>query len=187
METTCNRPKARERRPPRRSDAELDSQGFRPNVGIIIANPRGQLFWARRLGQQSWQFPQGGIQHGENPEEALYRELYEEVGLESGDVEVIACTRRWLRYRIPDRLIRNHRQKFVGQKQKWFLLRMRAEDASVQVDHGPRPEFDHWRWVSYWYPLSRVVDFKREVYRSALDELSSPLWQHIRTEQRSNR
>ena len=155
----------------------IDSEGFRPNVGIILANDAGQLLWARRVGgRDAWQFPQGGIQRGESPEQALYRELQEEVGLEPDHVEILAATRGWLRYRLPKRFIRKGQNPpCIGQKQKWFLLRMLAEDKAVRLDLNDKPEFDHWQWVSYWYPLDQVVSFKREVYRRALKELVQPL------------
>ncbi len=153
----------------------IDAEGFRPNVGIILANDQGRLLWARRVGQDAWQFPQGGIAEGESPEDALYRELMEEVGLGPDAVRVMGCTRGWLRYRLPRRYIRKGQKPLcIGQKQKWFLLHMLADDEAVRVDHHPKPEFDHWRWVSYWYPLSQVIAFKREVYRSALKELVQP-------------
>ncbi len=151
----------------------IDSDGFRPNVGIVIANECGQVLWARRVGQDAWQFPQGGINDGESPEQALFRELYEEVGLEEQDVEILACTRGWLRYRLPQRLIRHgNRPVCIGQKQKWFLLRMRGSESKISFDCGHKPEFDYWQWVSYWYPLGQVVSFKREVYRRAMKELA---------------
>lgn len=164
-----------------RSRDEIDASGYRPNVGIILANPLGQLFWARRIGrQEAWQFPQGGIQRGESPEQALFRELHEEIGLEPNDVRILACTYGWLHYRLPKRLVRNQPDShFVGQKQKWFLLMMQSEESRVRVDHSRHPEFSQWRWVSYWHPLSRVVEFKREVYRRALHELSQPLAEHL--------
>jgi putative (di)nucleoside polyphosphate hydrolase len=156
-------------------DSVIDADGFRPNVGIILANDQGRLLWARRVGQDAWQFPQGGIAEGESPEDALYRELMEEVGLGPDAVRVMGCTRGWLRYRLPKRYIRKGQKPLcIGQKQKWFLLHMLADDDAVTVDHHPKPEFDHWRWVSYWYPLTQVISFKREVYRSALKELASP-------------
>ncbi|MGO2131395.1 MAG: RNA pyrophosphohydrolase [Halomonas sp.] len=155
----------------------IDADGFRPNVGIIIANDQGQLLWARRVGQNAWQFPQGGINASETPKQALFRELQEEIGLTADDVEVLACTRGWLRYRLPRRMVRTHsRPVCIGQKQKWFLLRIRCHDDRVCVSSGSaKPEFDGWRWVSYWYPLGQVVSFKREVYRCALRELSPRL------------
>ena len=154
----------------------VDADGFRPNVGIVVANDCGQVLWARRIGQDAWQFPQGGINHQESAEEALYRELNEEVGLNPEAVEILACTNGWLRYRLPKRLRRhNSSPEFLGQKQKWFLLRMLGRDEDVCVHQGDKPEFDHWRWVSYWYPVGQVVAFKRDVYRRALRELAPRL------------
>lgn len=153
----------------------VDAEGFRPNVGIILANPRGELLWARRVGgMDAWQFPQGGIQEQEDPETALFRELHEEIGLGPDDVRILGCTRDWLRYRLPPRLIRRNKTPLcIGQKQKWFFLQMLGDESRIQFDNGSEPpEFDHWLWVNYWYPLSRVVPFKREVYRSALKELA---------------
>ncbi len=138
-----------------------------------MANNLGQVLWARRVGQQdAWQFPQGGIKDRESPEEALYRELKEEVGLMPEAVEIVGSTRGWLRYKLPRRLLRQNNSSFVGQKQRWFLLRMLAEDDAVSFDHSPTPEFDFWQWVSYWYPLGQVVPFKRDVYRRAMKELA---------------
>ena len=152
----------------------IDSEGFRPNVGIVLADARGRVLWARRVGQEAWQFPQGGINDDETPEQALYRELEEEVGLSATDVSIVGCTRGWLRYRLPQRLLRRDSKPLcIGQKQKWFLLHMLAQDKDVTFDQGPKPEFDQWRWVSYWYPLGQVVPFKREVYRRAMKELAS--------------
>lgn len=153
----------------------IDSDGFRPNVGIILTNELGQVLWARRVGgQDAWQFPQGGINPHETPEQALYRELGEEVGLSERDVSVLGCTRGWLRYRLPHRLIRHNSQPLcIGQKQKWFLLKMRESDNRITLENGGRAEFDDWRWVSYWYPLGKVVAFKRDVYRRALKELAT--------------
>jgi putative (di)nucleoside polyphosphate hydrolase len=106
----------------------------------------------------------------------MYRELWEEVGLTPEAVQVMACTRGWLRYRLPRRMLRhNATPRFVGQKQKWFLLRMLAPDERVCVAASEKPEFDFWRWVSYWYPLGQVVSFKRDVYRRALVELATRL------------
>ena len=151
----------------------IDSEGYRLNVGIILCNAEGRLFWARRIGQHSWQFPQGGIRRDESPEQAMFRELAEEVGLRPEHVQVIGSTRGWLRYRLPKRLIRESCQQVcIGQKQIWFLLRMRCNEEAVQLDLSERPEFDHWQWVDYWYPLRAVVPFKRHVYWRALHELA---------------
>ncbi len=151
----------------------IDDQGYRPNVGIIICNDVGQVLWAKRIGQDAWQFPQGGTKQGESPEHALYRELQEEVGLAKSDVQILGCTRGWLRYRLPKRMIRQGKQPVcVGQKQKWYLLKLVSGDASIKVDANEKPEFDGWNWVSYWFPLGEVVAFKRDVYRRAMTELS---------------
>jgi len=153
----------------------IDSDGYRPNVGIIVANQAGQVLWAKRCGQDAWQFPQGGINSGESAEDALYRELDEEVGLQPEQVQIIGSTHGWLRYRLPKRLLRNNSKSFVGQKQKWYLLKMLAEDEAVRFDHSGTPEFDCWNWVSYWYPLGQVVPFKKDVYRRAMKELAPGL------------
>jgi len=158
----------------------IDSKGFRPNVGIIICNSRGQLLWAKRIGQDAWQFPQGGIRHGERLQHALYRELKEEVGLGPEDVEIISATKGWLYYQLPKNLIRQHSNPVcIGQKQKWYLLALRAPEAKIDLVTNGTPEFDDWQWVSFWYPLSQVIDFKREVYRQALKELVVPMNQFI--------
>lgn len=155
----------------------IDSKGFRANVGIIICNRKGQVLWAKRIGQDAWQFPQGGIHDGERVRQAMYRELKEEVGLEPRDVHVIASTRRWLRYELPRQFIRQRSSPVcIGQKQKWFLLGLRGEDSRITLSNQHMtPEFDDWRWVSFWYPLGQVIEFKREVYRQALKELVGPL------------
>jgi putative (di)nucleoside polyphosphate hydrolase len=151
----------------------IDADGFRPNVGIILTNSRGELLWARRVGgQDAWQFPQGGIKQNESAEQALYRELEEEVGLRPADVEILGVTRGWLRYRLPSRYVRQQQPVCIGQKQKWFLLRFLGADEQINPALNATPEFDHWRWVSYWYPVNNVVAFKRDVYRRALRELS---------------
>lgn len=150
----------------------IDEYGYRPNVGMIICNAHDQVFWARRYGRDGWQFPQGGIHAHESPEQALYRELQEEVGLAAHHVSVIARTRDWLRYDIPEQFLRAPRSdSFRGQKQIWFLLRFLGAENQVCLDAGPRPEFDDWRWVDYWTPLQEIVEFKREVYQQALVEL----------------
>jgi putative (di)nucleoside polyphosphate hydrolase len=151
----------------------LDKEGYRPNVGIILLNQRNEVFWGKRVKQHSWQFPQGGIKHGESPEQAMFRELYEEIGLKPEQVKIVARTREWLRYDVPDQWIRRDlRGNYRGQKQIWFLLRMMGRDCDVCLRRSEKPEFDAWRWHEYWIPLEAVIEFKRDVYQQALSELS---------------
>jgi len=151
----------------------LDRDGFRPNVGIILLNQKNQVFWGKRIRTHSWQFPQGGIDRGENPEQAMFRELHEEVGLKPEQVRIVARTRDWLRYEVPDRYIRRESRGFYkGQKQIWFLLQLVAPDWELNLRATDHPEFDAWRWNDYWVPLDVVVEFKRGVYEMALSELA---------------
>ena len=151
----------------------LDRDGFRPNVGIILLNHKSQVFWGKRIRTHSWQFPQGGIDRGENPEQAMFRELHEEVGLMPQHVRVLARTRDWLRYEVPDRFIRRDaRGHYKGQKQIWFLLQLVGHDWDLNLRATDHPEFDAWRWNDYWVPLDVVVEFKRGVYEMALLELA---------------
>jgi putative (di)nucleoside polyphosphate hydrolase len=162
----------------------IDTEGFRANVGIIICNKSGQVFWARRYGQHSWQFPQGGIDKGETAEEAMFRELNEEVGLTQKDVKIEAVSRNWLRYKLPKRLVRKGTDPVcIGQKQKWFLLSLTCNESAVDLTAFGHPEFDDWRWVSYWYPIRNVVSFKRDVYRRAMKEFVTVVMPSIKSQQ----
>lgn len=147
----------------------IDPDGYRPNVGIVLMDASGRVFWARRVRRDGWQFPQGGMNSDETPEEAMYRELHEETGLSPEHVEILAATPGWLRYRLPRHCVRsNARPVCIGQKQVWFLLRLTADERNVRLDGCDRPEFDLWRWVDFWYPVDHVVAFKRGVYERAL-------------------
>ncbi|MBI5450506.1 MAG: RNA pyrophosphohydrolase [Gammaproteobacteria bacterium] len=151
----------------------IDREGYRANVGIVLCNDQARLLWARRIGQDAWQFPQGGMQEQESPEQAMFRELREEIGLSAGDVQLIGRTRDWLRYRLPGRMVRHHQQPVcIGQKQIWFLLRLTGDETCVSFDSTNQPEFDHWRWVNYWRPMREVVSFKRGVYARVLREFA---------------
>jgi putative (di)nucleoside polyphosphate hydrolase len=152
----------------------IDPDGYRPNVGIVLMREDGQLFWARRVNRDGWQFPQGGMNTDETPLEAMYRELREETGLAPEHVEVIGATPGWLRYRLPARCVRRGARgpTCIGQKQVWFLLQMRCAEAELRLDLTEKPEFDAWRWVDFWYPCDNVVQFKREVYVRALRHLA---------------
>lgn len=130
------------------------------------------MFWAKRINQNAWQFPQGGIRKNESHEEAMYRELREETGLKPHHVEIIGVTQKWLRYRLPKRLVRHHTEPVcIGQKQRWYALRLVGNENKVRLNSCDNPEFDGWRWVDYSYPSGKVVSFKRKVYKRALQEL----------------
>lgn len=152
----------------------IDLDGYRQNVGIVIVNKHGQVLWARRIRQNTWQFPQGGVKRGETPHEAMYRELYEELGLTDEDVCVKTISKQWYKYKLPKRLIRyDETPVCLGQKQKWFLLTLNKRCIeNITFDKGIRPEFDNYRFVSYWYPLRQVISFKRDVYRQVLTEFA---------------
>ena len=166
----------------------IDQDGFRANVGIVLMQDEGRVFVGRRLGGRGWQFPQGGMLQGESAEDALFRELSEEIGLTGDDVAIVAQTSRWLHYRLPERFVRKSKPECVGQKQRWFLLRLRSPAAQFRFDLTTEPEFDRWRWVDYWQPIREVIYFKRTVYTRALHELGKaafpeglppyPAWWH---------
>ncbi|MGY4677421.1 RNA pyrophosphohydrolase [Pasteurella sp. P03HT] len=156
----------------------IDFDGYRPNVGIVICNNNGQVLWAKRYGQNSWQFPQGGINDNESAEQAMYRELFEEVGLSPKDVKILYVSKHWLRYKLPKRLLRYDTKPIcIGQKQRWFLLQLVSDEKNINMQSSKSPEFDGWRWVSFWYPVRQVVSFKKEVYRKAMKEFATVLFE----------
>ncbi len=154
----------------------IDVDGYRFNVGIIIVNKEGKLFWGKRIHQDAWQFPQGGVRENETPQQALFRELKEEVGLEPSDVRVLGRTEDWIRYDLPKHLIRHHSHPLcIGQKQIWFMLGLEGEGDCINLNAHDRPEFEDWVWVDYWRPVQEVISFKQSVYQQALTELEKSL------------
>ena len=150
----------------------IDRAGYRLNVGIILVNESGRVFWGRRHGHDAWQFPQGGLATGETALEAMYRELFEEVGLDREDIDVMGVTKRWLKYRLPKQYLRHGSEPLViGQKQKWYLLRLVTCEQKIRLDMSDSPEFDSWRWIDYNEPQEQVIFFKRQVYAQAMKEL----------------
>ncbi len=151
----------------------IDAEGYRANVGIVLIRDNGQVFLGRRRGGRGWQFPQGGMRQGETPEEAVYRELQEEIGLGPDAVQLVGGTRDWMTYTLPKRYQRRGADAFcIGQKQRWFLLRMSRDDSPFRFDATTEPEFDDFRWADYWEPVREVIFFKRPVYVKALHELA---------------
>lgn len=152
----------------------IDRAGYRLNVGIILVNSSGRVFWGKRLGHDAWQFPQGGLSAGETALDALFRELHEEIGLTREDVEILGVTKRWLKYRLPQQYLRQGSQPLViGQKQKWFLLKLISSEQKIRLDLSDSPEFDSWRWIDYQEPAAHVIFFKKQVYLQALKELEA--------------
>ena len=116
--------------------------------------------------------------------DALYRELWEEIGLLANQVVILGTTSGWLRYKLPKWLMRTKEKPVcIGQKQVWFLLRLASAEHHVRLDLADKPEFDGWRWVDYWHPLTEVVSFKRSVYKRALNELAPILENSIQQKQ----
>jgi putative (di)nucleoside polyphosphate hydrolase len=149
-----------------------NNEGYRPNVAMVVINSMNKVLICRRKNTRTWQFPQGGIDNGEDIKKAMYRELSEEVGLSKDDVSLVGESEGTITYDIP-KTIRSKvlGGKFKGQEQKWFLLKLKKDNSEIKLDNETFPEFDKYEWVSFWQPLNRIVDFKREAYREALSEL----------------
>ena len=147
-------------------------EGYRPNVAMIVINKDNKVLICRRRNTQTWQFPQGGIDPNEKIQEAMYRELFEEVGLLKEDVNIIGESKKMITYDIPITLrSKVLGGKFKGQDQKWFLLKTIKDDIKINLNNEVIPEFEEFEWVSYWRALDRIIDFKKEAYRQALTEL----------------
>ena len=147
-------------------------EGYRRNMAMIVINNDNKVLICRRRNTQTWQFPQGGIDSNENIQEAMYRELHEEVGLSKEDVNIIGESKKTITYDIPITLrSKVLGGKFKGQDQKWFLLKTIKDDLKINLNNEMIPEFEEFEWVSYWRSLDRIIDFKKEAYRQALTEL----------------
>jgi putative (di)nucleoside polyphosphate hydrolase len=148
---------------------------YRSNVGIMMVNEKGYVFVGQRLdnNQNAWQMPQGGIDAGEDPETAAYRELLEETGVKKQDVRLVASSSQWLSYDLPEDLIPIlWNGKFRGQKQKWFLFKFLGEDGDINIA-TEHPEFSKWKWISKENLLKEIVPFKKSVYENVLKEFKN--------------
>ena len=150
----------------------IDKDGYRKNIGIILCNSKNELLLCKRIKENSWQFPQGGFEKNESSEDAMFRELFEEIGLQKNNIAILGKTKKWLKYDLPKKYQRKtNNQLCVGQKQIWFLLRLISNDQSINLYTSKNPEFDSWKWVSEKKPLEVVISFKKNVYIEALNEL----------------
>ena len=149
---------------------------YRPNVGAALFNAQGLVFIGLRTGMpdgtaQTWQMPQGGIDAGEDPAQAVFRELLEEVG--TNDATILAEHPDWLSYDLPDNALRAaFRGRFRGQRQKWFALRFLGADSDIALDRDPHPEFSDWRWAALAELPDLIVPFKRPVYEAVAKEFA---------------
>jgi len=146
--------------------------GFRANVGIVIFNQKQQVFFAKRRYQSGWQFPQGGIQLGESPKKAMFRELLEETGLDKKSVEITYVSDHWYDYRIPKKSIRKatNGTTVIGQRQKWFLLKLKDQSTSIVLNSSSEQEFDSWKWIAPDLSIKQVIGFKQDVYKKVISE-----------------
>jgi putative (di)nucleoside polyphosphate hydrolase len=152
-------------------DREGAPLGYRRGVGIMLLNPQGEIFVARRLDMPTmpaWQMPQGGIDAGETPRQAAFRELKEEIG--TAKAEIIAESRGWLEYDLPTELAASvWGGHYRGQRQKWFAMRFTGRDSDINLA-TEHPEFDAWQWVAPGRLPELIVPFKRRLYVDILTE-----------------
>ena len=143
---------------------------YRPCAGVMLINAQGLIFAGQRKESTApaWQMPQGGIDAGEKPREAAYRELWEETGVTKDLVEFIGKTHGWVTYDLPPELVgKVWGGKYGGQRQKWFLFRFLGTDAQVNIA-TEHPEFEHWRWIGADEMIASIVPFKRAVYQEVV-------------------
>jgi putative (di)nucleoside polyphosphate hydrolase len=150
---------------------------YRACVGLMLTNAQGKIFVGQRNDRHAdaWQMPQGGVDAGEAPQDAALRELWEETGVTSDLVEIVAETAGWLPYDLPHDIVPViWKGRYRGQEQKWFLLRFKGTDEQVNIA-TEHPEFTHWKWQDPDRLIAEIVPFKRDVYTAVLTEFSEYL------------
>lgn len=147
-----------------------EDHAYRPGVGMIIFNKQGFVFVAERLDNPgAWQMPQGGIDEGEDPEIAVFREMEEEIG--TRNARIMAMMDEWMYYDIPERTAQKlWGGKYKGQRQKWIALEFLGDDYEIDLEAFDHPEFKRWKWVPITELLDYVVPFKRKVYERVVKE-----------------
>lgn len=155
----------------------IDKKGMRAGIGIIICKHRNQVLLAKRIGKNNaWQFPQGGIQEKETPEQAMWRELHEELGLTPQHCKIVYSPARWFSYYLPKNFRRKQELPLcIGQRQKWFILQLTASEDNICLNKHNKPEFSTWKWTTYWEPIEEVVLFKRKLYKDVLTACAAHL------------
>lgn len=153
---------------------DTDDLPYRPCAGIMLANKDGRVFVGQRIDRapegDAWQMPQGGIDDGEDAQEAALRELSEETGISAEKVDIIARSREEHFYDLPDELKgKVWKGKYRGQRQRWFLMRFKGDDSDVNIatDH---PEFSSWQWVEPDQLPHLIVPFKKRLYEAVVAE-----------------
>lgn len=150
---------------------------YRPCAGVMLLSRDGQVFVGQRLDStlEAWQMPQGGIDPGEDALDAAYRELWEETGVARDHVELVATAAEELQYDLPDDLLgKVWKGKWRGQRQRWFLFRLTADDEAIDIATA-EPEFRAWRWIDPAELPHVIVPFKRELYARLLEIFADPL------------
>ena len=148
---------------------------YRPCVGAVLFNDQGRVWLGKRIEKQNkflnyaWQMPQGGIDAGEDPADAVMRELMEETGADHA--EIIMESAHWFDYDLSEKLLRNtNKGHFKGQTQKWFALRFKGSDNDFDLNTHEKPEFSEWRWADLNEVPDLIVPFKRDVYKNVVNE-----------------